>query len=341
MSESSSGSPSGAGEAGAEQTGPERELRVVLVVAAAENGTIGREGDLPWRLPRDLKRFKRLTKGHPMIMGRKTWESIGKKPLPKRPTVVITRQEDYELPEGVGRASDVPSAIAQAAELGPLPVIVAGGAGIYEQSLPLADSLELTRVHAEVEGDTRFPLEAMEGWELVSSERHEPDEKHALAHTFETWRPRFDSEGLGILAYLRQIKASTGDDLREWALGLEVFSDAACVVAALAAGRLLRECRERGEDTPNVEALAASEFLLAQPSALAERRAREAWGRETGWALSVEWAELAAEVLHRAGWAASPEACLERVRGALSAWVERRHALVQPGSGSDSAKESS
>jgi len=302
---------------------------ILLVVAAAENGTIGREGDLPWRLPRDLKRFKRLTKGHPMIMGRKTWESIGKKPLPKRPTVVVTRQEDYELPEGVARASDVPSSLALAATLGPPPVIVAGGAGIYERSLVLADALELTRVHAEVEGDTRFPLEALEGWELVASERHEPDEKHALAHTFETWRPTLAPEGRQLLAHIRHGETSQAD-LREWALDLEPFGDEACVVAALAAGRLLRDSGDHSEDTPTVEALAASEFLLAQPSALAERRAREAWGRETGWALSVEWAELAAEVVHRAGWSASREACLDRVRGALSTWAERRHALGEP-----------
>lgn len=310
----------------AEPAGP----AVLLVVAAAENGTIGREGDLPWRLPRDLKRFKRLTKGHPMIMGRKTWESIGKKPLPKRPTVVVTRQEDYELPENVARAADVPSSLALAATLGPAPVIVAGGAGIYERSLLLADGLELTRVHAEVEGDTRFPLEALEGWELVASERHEPDEKHALAHSFETWRPTLSEEGRRLLAHLRAGESSTDDDLREWALALEAFGDEACVVTALAAGRLLRESGDTSEDVPTVEALAASEFLLRQPSALAERRAREAWGRETGWALSVEWAELAAEVVHRAGWTAGRATCLARVREGLSSWAQRRHALVQP-----------
>lgn len=307
----------------AEPAGP----AVLLVVAAAENGTIGREGDLPWRLPRDLKRFKRLTKGHPMVMGRKTWESIGKKPLPKRPTVVITRQNDYELPEGVGRAADVASSLELAATLGPPPVVVAGGARIYERSLLLADALELTRVHAEVEGDTRFPLEALEGWELVASERHEPDEKHALAHSFETWRPSLSPEGRALLAHLRAGESSDDDDLREWALGLETFGDEACVVAALAAGRLLRETGDSSEDAPTVEALAASEFLLRQPSALAERSAREAWGRDTGWALSVEWAELAAEVVYRAGWAAGRGRCLARVREGLSAWVARRHAL--------------
>ena len=310
---------------GGEEGSPPRS--VVLVVAAAENGTIGREGDLPWRLPRDLKRFKRLTKGHPMIMGRKTWESIGSKPLPGRPAVVVTRQEDYALPEGVGRAGDVPSALAMAAELGPGPVFVAGGAGIYRLSLPLADGLELTRVHAEVEGDTRFPLEGLAGWERVAAERFEANEKHAFAFTFETWRPRLDAEGRALLGYSSQPAAG---DLREWALGLERWGDEACVVAALAGGRLLRELRESGEDTPNVEALAATEFLLKQPSRLAEEAAREAWGRETSWAMSVEWAELAAEVLHRAGWVAGEEACQARVRDALSAWAERRHALAPP-----------
>ena len=299
----------------------------MLVVAAAENGTIGREGDLPWRLPRDLKRFKRLTKGHPMIMGRKTWESIGSKPLPKRPTVVVTRQADYELPEGVGRAGDVPSALAMAAELGPPPVFVAGGAGIYRLSLPLADGVELTRVHAEVEGDTRFPLEGLAGWERVGAERYEANEKHAFAFTFETWRPRLDPDGRALLDYL---SVRGEGDIREWTLGLERWGDEACVVAALSAGRLLRELKDWGEDTPNVEALAATEFLLKQPSRLAERSAREAWGRETGWALLVEWAELAASVVHRASWAGDEETCLAHVREALSAWAERRHAVASP-----------
>ncbi|HBP22806.1 MAG TPA: hypothetical protein DEA08_34125 [Planctomycetes bacterium] len=168
----------------------ERE-EVVLVAAAAENGTIGREGGLPWHLPSDLAHFKRLTKGHPMLMGRKTWESIGKRPLPKRPTVVVTRDASYEVPAGVGRAGGVPEAIALARGMGVGPVFVAGGEGIYRAALPLATRVELTRVHAEVEGDARFPLEALaEGWERVSCERHEPDERHAYAYSFERYTPR-------------------------------------------------------------------------------------------------------------------------------------------------------
>ena len=304
-------------------------LEVVLVAAAASNGTIGREGDLPWRLPRDLKRFKALTKGHPMIMGRKTWESIGKRPLPGRPTVVVTRQGDYELPTGVVSASDLPQALALAAELGPGPVFVAGGEGIYRAALPLATGVELTRVHAEVEGDARFPLEALDGpcWERVSAEPHAADERHAHAFTFEVWRPRLDVEGRALVAYAAATPPA--DELREWGLGLERWGDEACVVAALSAGRYLRTRRDRSEDTPTVEALAASEFLLAHPSTLAEQRAREAWGRETGWAMQIEWAELAAEVLHRAGWiGGGTDACFGPIRTALIRWAERRHSAL-------------
>ena len=312
----------------------------MLVAAAAENGTIGREGDLPWRLPRDLKRFKALTKGHPMVMGRKTWESIGKRPLPKRPTVVVTRQADYALPEGVTRAPDLPDALRLAQELGPGPVFVAGGEGIYRAALPFATGVELTRVHAEVEGDARFPLEALAepAWVRASAERHEADATHDHAFSFEVWRPRLDPEGRALLAYLEATPPA--DELREWGLGLERWGDEACVAAALAAGRVLRTHRDRGEDTPTVEALAASEFLLAHPSTLAEHRAREAWGRETGWAMAVEWAELAAEVLHRAGWiGGSAAACLGPVRVALTRWAERRHSAGQTGAGSPPAEE--
>lgn len=163
------------------------DARVVLIAASSSNGVIGREGDLPWRLPRDLKRFKRLTKGHPMLMGRKTWESIGKRPLPGRPTVVVTRNADYALPEGVSLATSLPAAIERAQALGPAPVFVAGGEGIYRAALPLADRVELTRVHAEVEGDARFPLESLAGWRLVASEAYEANERHAHAFTFESY----------------------------------------------------------------------------------------------------------------------------------------------------------
>jgi dihydrofolate reductase len=158
------------------------------VAAAAEGGVIGRDGELPWRLPQDLKRFKRLTRDHPMLMGRKTWESIGKRPLPRRPTVVLTRDPDYELPEGVVRAGTIQDALQAARALGEPPLFVAGGEGVYRAAFPFAARVELTRVHAEVEGDARFPLEGLdEAWERVACERHEADERHAHAFSFETW----------------------------------------------------------------------------------------------------------------------------------------------------------
>lgn len=161
-------------------------MKLVLVVAVARNGVIGRDGDLPWRLPADLKHFKRVTRGYPMIMGRKTWDSIGRKPLPERPTIVVSRDPAC----GAGRAevvSSLPAAIEAARAHGLDQAIVAGGARIYREAFPLADRVELTWVDADVEGDTRFPLELLEGWTLVAEERRPADAKHAYPFAFRTY----------------------------------------------------------------------------------------------------------------------------------------------------------
>lgn len=135
------------------------ELPLVLVAAIADNGVIGRDNRLIWRLKTDLKRFRRLTTGCPVIMGRKTWLSIGK-PLPGRQIVVLTRDEAFAA-EGVHVAHTVESALALAqelgAEMGAHAVIIGGGTEIYAQMLPLADGLELTLVHAAPAGDALFP----------------------------------------------------------------------------------------------------------------------------------------------------------------------------------------
>jgi thymidylate synthase len=143
--------------------GPDRCLMPVTVVAAvARNGVIGRDGDLPWHLPEDLRRFKSLTMGHVLVMGRKTFESIGR-PLPGRITIVVTRQAGWPAPEGVLVAGDLEAALQQAAALDD-DVFVVGGAEVYRQALGEADVLELTEVDAEPDGDVCFPAVDWSGW---------------------------------------------------------------------------------------------------------------------------------------------------------------------------------
>ncbi len=127
--------------------------RISLIAALARNRVIGREGALPWNLPEDLRRFKALTLGHPILMGRRTWESIGR-PLPGRRNVVITRQAGYTAP-GAEVFHDLDAALA--AVTGVPEVFVIGGGEVYAAALPIADRLHLTELHDDVEGDARFP----------------------------------------------------------------------------------------------------------------------------------------------------------------------------------------
>ena len=161
-------------------------LEIVLVVARADNGVIGRDGALPWRLPADLRRFKAMTVGKPIVMGRKTFDSIGR-PLPGRHNIVLTRQADWRV-EGVTVVPNLAEAIA-AAGLDPRAradaLMVIGGADVYAQALPLASRVELTEVHVDAEGDTRLPDFGAELWREVARERHEAD-GDAPAHSFVT-----------------------------------------------------------------------------------------------------------------------------------------------------------
>lgn len=145
-----------------------------------ENRLIGKDNDLVWHLPNDLKHFKNLTAGHAIIMGRKTFESLGK-PLPKRTNIIVTRNSDFKA-EGCLVCNSIEEAIKLASE-DPQPFIV-GGAEIYKLALPLAHTMELTRVHGEYEGDTWFPEWEDKNWKLVSEESHQADEKHEVAYTF-------------------------------------------------------------------------------------------------------------------------------------------------------------
>ena len=143
--------------------------RLVLVVAMSRNGVIGRDGELPWHIPEDLKHFRRVTMGHAIIMGRKTWESIGGRPLPKRQNIVVTRQRDWQA-EGCEVAHNLEEAVALARVTDEAPRIV-GGAMLYNAALPQATTLILTEVDQEVEGDTFFP--AFDRTEWMETERVE------------------------------------------------------------------------------------------------------------------------------------------------------------------------
>jgi dihydrofolate reductase len=160
-------------------------MRLSIIAAVAENGVIGRGNDLPWRLSADLRRFKQLTMGHAVIMGRKTWESIGR-PLPGRRMIVVTRQTDFQA-EGVELAASLPIACGIAAAANAVEAFLIGGAEIYRQALPLADRLYLTRVHAAVAGDKYFPAYDAGEWRLASAESFRADEKNNYDTTFEIY----------------------------------------------------------------------------------------------------------------------------------------------------------
>lgn len=156
---------------------------VTLIAAAAENNELGKDKDLVWHLPDDFKRFKELTTGHHIIMGRKTFETFPK-PLPKRTHVVITRKKDYK-PEGAIVVHSLEKALEIAKE-DPQPFVIGGGE-IYKLSLAQADKIELTRVHGTFDADTYFPDFDEKEWKLTNSNFHPKDEKHDYAFTYLTY----------------------------------------------------------------------------------------------------------------------------------------------------------
>jgi len=159
---------------------------VALVWAMAENGVIGRGGALPWRLPDDLRHFKALTEGGTVLMGRKTFASLGR-PLPGRRNLVLSRSPLAAA--GVEHVRSVAAALAAVQATPARPLWVIGGAAVYAAALPHADRLEVTRVHAAVEGDVVFPPLDWSRWRLVWSAPHAADSRHAFAFTFERWEP--------------------------------------------------------------------------------------------------------------------------------------------------------
>jgi dihydrofolate reductase len=160
--------------------------RITLIVAVADTGVIGRDNQLPWHLPDDLKRFKRLTLGKPIVMGRKTFESIGK-PLPGRPNIVVTRATNYRR-EGVTIAHSADDAVAAAGDVGEIMII--GGSDVFRAFLPRAARIHLTRVHGEIAGDVMWPALDTREWEVVERETHDADERHVFSMTFEVWEKR-------------------------------------------------------------------------------------------------------------------------------------------------------
>lgn len=151
-----------------------------IIVAAAENGVIGRGNRLPWHLPADLAHFKRTTLGHPVIMGRRTWESIGK-PLPGRRNIVVSRTPGFTAP-GCDVARDLDAAYALVK--GEEEIFVIGGTRIFEVALPSADRIFLTRVLATVDGDTRFPELRPDAWRETFLGEHAADERNAYGLRF-------------------------------------------------------------------------------------------------------------------------------------------------------------
>ncbi len=165
---------------------------VNIIAAMSENRVIGRDGDLPWRLPDEMKHFMRLTTGHTIVMGRKTFESIGCKPLPNRRNIIITSNPDYAA-EGIETAPSVDAAIDLTSKPTPdhqpltTDLFICGGQHVYRDALPLADRLYLTIVHAELDGDAHFPEFDKADWRLTDKVRHEADEKHSYAFTFKRY----------------------------------------------------------------------------------------------------------------------------------------------------------
>ena len=160
-------------------------MKKTIIVASSENGGIGKDGAIPWKLKDDLAFFKETTMGHTLIMGRKTFDSIGF-PLPGRRSIVVTRRADF-LAEGCHVVNSLREAFALAEEKGEEEVFVAGGGEIYQQTIDLVEKIYLTRVHAIIEADSFFPEIGEPEWVLISEKRHSSDDKHRYAFTFEEW----------------------------------------------------------------------------------------------------------------------------------------------------------
>ena len=160
-------------------------MYISLIWAMDENGLIGVDNSLPWKLPVDMQWFRKNTLGKPIVMGRKTFESFGGRPLPQRPNIVVTRDQNYRA-EGAMIAHSIEDAIQTAGDVEELMVI--GGSSFYEQMLPWADRLYVTRVHGKFEGDAWFPEVDWSLWQEVACSTSEIDEKNSYACSFIKYR---------------------------------------------------------------------------------------------------------------------------------------------------------
>jgi len=161
---------------------------ITLVVAASRNNVIGKDNQLLWRLPNDTRYFKNVTWGMPVVMGRKTFESLGK-PLGGRTNIVLTRNSRWKAP-GVTTVKSLDDALFLAKEMDVKEVMVIGGGEIYKMAMPKAGRIHLTRVEADLEGDAYFPEIDPLLWKLVSRQDHPADEKHQYAYSFQVWERR-------------------------------------------------------------------------------------------------------------------------------------------------------
>jgi dihydrofolate reductase len=157
---------------------------ISMIVAMADNRAIGKDNELLWHLPKDFQYFKSVTMGKPIIMGRKTFESIGK-PLPGRKNIVITRNNDFAA-EGVVVVHSIDAALQESKEFDD--VMIIGGASFYQQMLPKVSTLYVTVVHGQFEADAFFPELKSKDWEIIENIKHEADEKHAYPFSFITYR---------------------------------------------------------------------------------------------------------------------------------------------------------
>jgi dihydrofolate reductase len=163
-------------------------LTIGMVVAASTNNVIGKNNHLVWNLPNDLKFFKNKTWGFPVIMGRKTFEEVNQ-PLPGRTNIVITRKPDWKA-AGAITTSTLEDAVEQAAATNAKQIFIIGGGEIYRQSMEIADTIYITRVHAVLEGDAFFPAIDGQRWGMVSNEDFPIDAKHAYAYSFQVWKKK-------------------------------------------------------------------------------------------------------------------------------------------------------
>ncbi|WP_043822162.1 type 3 dihydrofolate reductase [Aeromonas veronii] len=161
-------------------------MKISMIAAMAHDRVIGKDNQMPWHLPADLAHFKRVTLGKPVLMGRKTFESIGR-PLPGRRNLVISRNPDYQA-EGIEVVGSVEAALALLAGSSVEELMVIGGGHLYAEMLPSADCLYLTRIDLAVEGDTRFPAFDYGQWQRVDCESHPADEKNPHPYSFEIWQ---------------------------------------------------------------------------------------------------------------------------------------------------------